>query len=90
MLHYLTFFYYLCYVNGFKMKTLKIAFGAALILGVIFFPAHMIIIGMFLVAVVIAVGLISIALKGNDSVNSSISDDEAFMVHYLLKKKKEQ
>jgi len=72
------------------MKTLKIAFGAALILGVIFFPAHMIIIGMFLVAVVIAVGLISIALKGNDSVNSSISDDEAFMVHYLLKKKKEQ
>lgn len=72
------------------MKTLKIAFGVALILGVIFFPAHMIIIGMFLVAVVIAVGLISIALKGNDSVNSSISDDEAFMVHYLLKKKKEQ
>ena len=72
------------------MKTLKIAFGAALILGVIFFPAHMIIIGRFLVAVVIAVGLISIALKGNDSVNSSISDDEAFMVHYLLKKKKEQ
>jgi hypothetical protein len=90
MLHYLTFFYYLCYVNGFKMKTLKITFWAALILGVIFFPAHMIIIGMFLVAVVIAVGLISIALKGNDSVNSSISDDEAFMVHYLLKKKKEQ
>jgi hypothetical protein len=72
------------------MKTLKITFWAALILGVIFFPAHMIIIGMFLVAVVIAVGLISIALKGNDSVNSSISDDEAFMVHYLLKKKKEQ
>ena len=72
------------------MKSLKIAFGVALILGVIFFPAHMIIIGMFLVAVVIAVGLISIALKGNDSVNSSISDDEAFMVHYLLKKKKEQ
>ena len=72
------------------MKTLKITFWAALILGVIFFPAHMIIIGMFLVAVVIAVGLISIALKGNDSVNSSISDDEDFMVHYLLKKKKEQ
>ena len=72
------------------MKTLKITFWAALILGVIFFPAHMIIIGMFLVAVVIAVGLISIALKGNDSVNSSISVDEAFMVHYLLKKKKEQ
>ena len=72
------------------MKTSKIAFGAALILGIVFFPAHMIIIGMFLVAVVIAVGLISIALKGNDSVNSSISDDEAFMVHYLLKKKKEQ
>jgi hypothetical protein len=72
------------------MKTLKITFWAALILGVIFFPAHMIIIGMFLVAVVIAVGLISIALKGNDSINSSISDDEAFMVHYLLKKKKEQ
>jgi len=72
------------------MKTSKIAFGAALILGFVFFPAHMIIIGMFLVAVVIAVGLISIALKGNDSVNSSISDDEAFMVHYLLKKKKEQ
>ena len=72
------------------MKTLKITFWAALILGVIFFPAHMIIIGMFLVAVVIAVGLISIALKGNDSVNPSISDDEAFMVHYLLKKKKEQ
>ena len=71
------------------MKTLKITFWAALILGVIFFPAHIIIIGMFLVAVVIAVGLISIALKGNDSVNSSISDDEAFMVHYLLKKKKE-
>lgn len=71
------------------MKTLKITFWVALILGVIFFPAHMIIIGMFLVAVVIAVGLISIALKGNDSVNSSISDDEAFMVHYLLKKKKE-
>ena len=72
------------------MKSLKITFWAALILGVIFFPAHMIIIGMFLVAVVIAVGLISIALKGNDSINSSISDDEAFMVHYLLKKKKEQ
>ena len=72
------------------MKTLKITFWAALILGVIFFPAHMIIIGMFLVAVVIAIGLISIALKGNDSINSSISDDEAFMVHYLLKKKKEQ
>lgn len=72
------------------MKTLKITFWAALILGVIFFPAHMIIIGMFLVAVVIAVGLISIALKGNDSINSSISDDEAFMVHYLLKKKKKQ
>ena len=72
------------------MKTLKITFWAALILGVIFFPAHMIIIGMFLVAVVIAVGLISIALKGNDSINSSISDDEAFMVHYLLKKKKQQ
>ena len=72
------------------MKTLKITFWAALILGVIFFPAHMIIIGMFLVAVIIAVGLISIALKGNDSINSSISDDEAFMVHYLLKKKKEQ
>ena len=72
------------------MKTLKITFWAALILGIIFFPAHMIIIGMFLVAVVIAVGLISIALKGNDSVNSSISDDEAFMAHYLLKKKKEQ
>jgi hypothetical protein len=72
------------------MKTLKITFWAALILGVIFFPAHMIIIGMFLVAVVIAVGLISIALKGNDSINSSISDDEAFMIHYLLKKKKEQ
>ena len=72
------------------MKTLKITFWAALTLGVIFFPAHMIIIGMFLVAVVIAVGLISIALKGNDSINSSISDDEAFMVHYLLKKKKEQ
>ena len=72
------------------MKTLKITFWAALILGIIFFPAHMIIIGMFLVAVVIAVGLISIALKGNDSINSSISDDEAFMVHYLLKKKKKQ
>ena len=71
------------------MKTSKIAFGAALILGIVFFPAHMIMIGIFLVLVAMAIGFISIALKTNDEINSSISDD-AFMAYYLLEKKKKE
>ncbi len=70
------------------MKTSKIAFGAALILGIVFFPAHMIMIGIFLVLVAMAIGFISIALKTNDEINSSISDDDAFMAYYLLEKRK--
>jgi len=71
------------------MKTSKIAFWAALILGFVFFPAHMIMIGIFLVLVAMAIGFISIALKTNDEINSSISDD-AFMAYYLLEKKKKE
>lgn len=71
------------------MKTSKIAFGAAFILGFVFFPAHMIMIGIFLVLVAMAIGFISIALKTNDEINSSISDD-AFMAYYLLEKKKKE
>ena len=71
------------------MKTSKIAFGAALILGIVFFPAHMIMIGIFLVLVAMAIGFISITLKTNDEINSSISDD-AFMAYYLLEKKKKR
>ncbi len=70
------------------MKTSKIAFWAALILGFVFFPAHMIMIGIVLVAM--AIGFISIALKTNDEINSSISDDDAFMAYYLLEKKKKE
>ncbi len=71
------------------MKTSKIAFWTALILGFVFFPAHMIMIGIFLVLVAMAIGFISIALKTNDEINSSISDD-AFMAYYLLEKKKKE
>ena len=73
------------------MKTSKIAFWTALILGIVFFPAHMIMIGIFLVLVAMAIGfIISIALKTNDEINSSISDDDAFMAYYLLEKKKKE
>jgi hypothetical protein len=72
------------------MKTSKIAFWTALILGFVFFPAHMIMIGIFLVLVAMAIGFISIALKTNDEINSSISDDDAFMAYYLLEKKKKE
>lgn len=72
------------------MKTSKIAFGAALILGFVFFPAHMIMIGIFLVLVAMVIGFISIVLKTNDEINSSISDDDAFMAYYLLEKKKKE
>ena len=51
------------------MKTSKIAFWAALILGFVFFPAHMIMIGIFLVLVAMAIGFISITLKTNDEIN---------------------
>ena len=70
--------------------TLTIAFWTALILGFVFFPAHMIMIGIFLVLVAMAIGFISIALKTNDEINSSISDDDAFMAYYLLEKKKKE
>ena len=72
------------------MKTSKIAFGAALILGIVFFPAHMIMIGIFLVLVSMAIGFISITLKTNDEINSSISDDDAFMAYYLLEKREKE
>ena len=70
------------------MKTSKIAFWSALILGFVFFPAHMIMIGIVLVLVAMAIGFISIALNTNDEINSSISDDDAFMAYYLLEKRK--
>ena len=72
------------------MKISKIAFGTALILGFVFFPAHMIMIGIVLVLVAMMIGFISIALKTNDEINSSISDDDAFMAYYLLEKKKKE
>ena len=50
----------------------------------------MIMIGIFLVLVAMAIGFISIALKTNDEINSSISDDDAFMAYYLLEKKKKE
>jgi len=45
------------------MKTSKIAFWSTLILGFVFFPAHMIMIGIFLVLVAMAIGFILLLLK---------------------------
>lgn len=69
------------------MKKIKLSLIVLLIIGIIMFPAHALVLALFLMAVFIATGMIILAFKGGCKNHSSISDDEALAMYYLLKKK---